>query len=98
MKPYLSALYTWYRETLSHPKYRWWIILGTLAYLFSPLDLSPDLFPIVGQIDDVALVSLLVAELSQLLVDFIKGRKGANGSNVQSAEEETVEVNAVPIE
>ncbi|NJP11877.1 MAG: DUF1232 domain-containing protein [Leptolyngbyaceae cyanobacterium RU_5_1] len=41
-------LYNWYRNTLRHPKYRWWIILGTLLYLLSPVDISPDMFPILG--------------------------------------------------
>ncbi len=95
MKSYITALHVWYRQTLNNPKYRWWIILGTLAYLFSPLDLSPDLFPIVGQIDDVAIVSLLVAELSQIAMDFIKTRQKAAGTT--DASDETVEIHAIPI-
>lgn len=67
-----KAIYEWYRNTLRNPKYRWWIVLGTFAYLVSPLDLSPDIFPIVGQIDDVLLVTLLVSELSQIMIDFFK--------------------------
>ena len=94
MKSYITAFHAWYRQTLSHPKYRWWIILGTLAYLFSPIDLSPDLFPIVGQIDDVAIVSLLVAELSQLAMEFFRKRQETSPADTVDA---TVEVHAVPI-
>ncbi len=95
-----KAIYDWYRSTLRNPKYRWWIILGTLAYLFSPLDLSPDIIPIAGQVDDVILVSLLVAELSQIVMDFFQARQ--NDLNVEATQTEetgpTVETNAVPVE
>ena len=50
----IQSVYTWYRETLRNPKYRWWIILGTLAYLISPIDIAPDFLPVIGQIDDPA--------------------------------------------
>jgi uncharacterized membrane protein YkvA (DUF1232 family) len=37
----------------------WWVrvivVLG-IAYLLSPIDLIPDFLPIIGQLDDVALV------------------------------------------
>lgn len=59
----LSPILRWYREIIRNPKYRLWVILGTLAYFISPIDISPDVFPIVGQIDDVALMGLLFAEL-----------------------------------
>ncbi|MCM1981308.1 YkvA family protein [Lyngbya confervoides] len=92
MKSYITALYGWYRQTLRNPRYRWWVILGTAAYLFSPFDLSPDLFPVLGQIDDVAIVSLLVAELSQIAMDYMKSRQKGMG------DAEAVEVEAVPVQ
>ena len=97
MKSYITAFHTWYRNTLRHPRYRWLIILGTVAYLVSPFDISPDLFPIVGWIDDTAIVSLLVAELSQMAVSYVKNRDGGSGLEDESSEDDTVEVNAIPI-
>ena len=96
----INAIYTWYRNALRHPQYRWWIILGTFAYLLSPLDISPDLFPIFGQIDDVALVTLLFAELSQMLVAWVKARQNidSTSSNPQSEAGETVDVDAVSMD
>lgn len=81
----IQSLYTWYRNTIRNPKYRWWIILGTAAYLFSPIDIAPDFLPIVGQIDDLALVTLLVSEVSQLLIDRYKARQGVNPTETASA-------------
>jgi uncharacterized membrane protein YkvA (DUF1232 family) len=72
----IQSIYNWYRNTLRNPKYRWWIILGTVAYFFSPIDIAPDFIPVIGQVDDIALVTLLVAELSQIAVDYFKARKG----------------------
>jgi uncharacterized membrane protein YkvA (DUF1232 family) len=76
MKISLAAVYDWYRRAIRHPQYRWLIILGTLVYLVSPFDLSPDIFPIAGQVDDLILVTLLLSEVSQLAIDWFKQRQG----------------------
>ena len=71
----MQSFLTWYRNTLRNPKYRWWIVLGTLAYLVSPFDISPDIFPIVGQIDDVAIIMLLLGEVYQMATEWIEARR-----------------------
>ncbi|MCL2928390.1 MAG: YkvA family protein [Trichodesmium sp. St16_bin4-tuft] len=98
----IQSLYTWYRNTIRNPKYRWWIIAGTLAYVLSPFDISPDFIPIIGQIDDIAIVTLLVAEVSQMVVDFIKLRRGKDTQVVSnmnnqgsSTTNNTIDVNVV---
>ncbi|MDJ0556201.1 MAG: YkvA family protein [Microcoleaceae cyanobacterium MO_207.B10] len=98
----IQSLYTWYRNTIRNPKYRWWIILGTLAYVLSPFDISPDFIPVIGQVDDVAIVTLLVAEVSQMVIDFMKLRQGkdvASVSNINDANtaDGTVDVDAVSV-
>ena len=71
-----AALYAWYRRTIRHPKWRWWLVAGTLVYLVMPVDLLPDiLLPGIGFIDDMALVGLMVAELSQIGMDYLKQRQ-----------------------
>lgn len=65
----LQILYTWYREIVANPKYRWWIIGGTLLYLISPIDILPDVLPIVGQIDDALLITLVASEISSAIKD-----------------------------
>lgn len=40
-----QSFYTWYKNTLEHPKYRWVLVGATLLYLLSPIDISPTLFP-----------------------------------------------------
>ncbi|MGB2924765.1 MAG: YkvA family protein [Limnothrix sp.] len=96
-----KAIYDWYGNTLRHPKYRWWLILGTLAYVISPIDLAPDFLPIAGQVDDVMLVTLLVTELSQIVLEFFKTRRSEK-SPAQNAEtnqsDQTVDINAVAMD
>ncbi len=87
----IQSLYTWYRNTLRNPKYRWWVIIGTVAYLISPLDISPDFIPIIGQIDDVLLLTLFVTEVSGLVIDGWKAKK----VNVKNTTSDTVN-NAPP--
>lgn len=72
----IQSLYAWYRNLLRNPKYRWWVIIGTLAYLISPIDIAPDFIPIIGQVDDVLLLTLLVSEVSGLVIEGWKARKG----------------------
>jgi uncharacterized membrane protein YkvA (DUF1232 family) len=64
----------WYRNVLRNPKYRWWIIAGSLIYLISPIDISPDFIPVIGWIDDGLIATLLVAELSDLVLTRLKAR------------------------
>lgn len=99
MNNIVQSFYNWYRNTIRNPKYRWWLILGTFLYLFSPIDLSPDFLPVLGWIDDAVVMTLLVSEVSQLLVDQVKLRQSQNSNQASSAqkESETVDVDAVPL-
>lgn len=93
----VQSIYNWYRATLRNPKYRWWIILGSIAYLVSPIDISPDFIPIVGWIDDGILITLLATEVSQLLIERVKLRKPETTTNTAPVTDETVEVDAVSV-
>lgn len=99
----IQSLYNWYRNTIRNPKYRWWLILGTIAYLFSPIDIAPDFIPIVGQIDDIAILTLLIAEVSQMLTQRLKERKDSDSEQAftqvdqATTESSTVDVDAVSV-
>jgi uncharacterized membrane protein YkvA (DUF1232 family) len=94
----IQSLYNWYRNTIRNPRYRWWMILGTILYLFSPIDIAPDFIPVIGQIDDVLLLTLLVSEVSQLLVDKVKARQGEPVvADTNNSAEKTVDVDAVSV-
>jgi uncharacterized membrane protein YkvA (DUF1232 family) len=71
-----DLMFNWFRNTIRHPKYGWWIIAGSLVYLLSPFDLSPDMLPLVGWIDDGLLATLVVTEVSQLLLERFRKQKG----------------------
>ena len=91
--------YDWYRNLIRNSQYRWVIIVGTLLYLISPIDLLPDVIPIIGQIDDGIIVTLLVAELSGLLLDRVKAQKNKDVvANTTVASAETVDVNATSVQ
>ncbi|MEH2455575.1 YkvA family protein [Nostoc sp.] len=103
MKFSIQSLYTWYRDVLHNPKYRWWVILGTLVYLISPIDILPDFIPVVGQIDDVFLLTLLVGEVSGLVIEGWKARKGDIATEAPDTTEaststaSTIDVDAVSV-
>jgi uncharacterized membrane protein YkvA (DUF1232 family) len=98
MKFSLGSLYNWYRNAIRNPKYRWWMIIGTLVYLLSPFDISPDFIPILGEIDDFVLATLLVTEVSQLVLDKYKSRQQKVDFSQETVSQDTidVEVEAVP--
>ncbi|MGK7881622.1 MAG: YkvA family protein [Crocosphaera sp.] len=96
MKFPLQFIYDWYRNAIRHPQYRWWVILGTFVYFVSPFDISPDFFPLAGQIDDFVLLTLLITELFQMIVEKVQN---PDQVIVEDAPEgETIEVNAVSVD
>ncbi|MBD2439722.1 YkvA family protein [Nostoc sp. FACHB-110] len=103
MKFSIDSVYNWYRNLIRNPKYRWWVILGTLVYFISPIDIVPDVFPIVGEIDDILLMTLLVTEVSGLVLEGWKARKGVTTNPANPPEDattdtaKTVDVDAVSV-
>jgi uncharacterized membrane protein YkvA (DUF1232 family) len=95
MKINLQSLYGFYRNAIRNPKYRNWIILGTLVYVLSPFDISPDFFPLAGQIDDFFLLSIMLTEVSQMVVSNLKNKKDQYPKNEPS---NTVDVDAVSMD
>ena len=97
----LSSLYDWYRSAIRHPKYRWWVMLGTVIYLISPIDIAPDFIPVLGQVDDVLLAGLLFTELSQMMIAKLQARQDnknvATDVNSTNPSSETVDVDAETI-
>ncbi|MGC9528079.1 MAG: YkvA family protein [Limnospira sp.] len=98
MQNFVQSFYTWYRQTLRHTKYRWLIIGGTLLYLLSPIDISPDFIPVIGWIDDGILATLLVTEVSALVMEELKRRGiGRTPSDVAQVTDVNAEVVDVPV-
>ena len=99
MDSIVKSFYNWYRDKIKHPKYRWFVILGTVAYLFLPFDIAPDFIPILGWIDDGLIVSLLLAELSSLFLESRQQRTKKNKSSIPQEDnmnqEKTIEVEPI---
>lgn len=95
MKISLQPLYGLYSRAIRNPKYRYWIILGTLIYVLSPFDISPDVFPIAGQIDDFLLLSIMLTEVSQMLMTGYQEKKE---KEKEKPSVKTVEVDAVSVD
>ena len=95
-----SGFIDWYRNLIRNSKYRWLVIAGSLIYLVSPIDLLPDVIPVVGQIDDVVVMTLLVSELSQFLINRVKIAKSktTDAADQTVATAESVDVRAVQVD
>jgi uncharacterized membrane protein YkvA (DUF1232 family) len=68
-RSFRSSLVRWFTNLIRNSKYRWLVILGSLLYLVSPIDISPDVFPIIGWIDDGLLATIVVTELTQMAIE-----------------------------
>ena len=98
----IEGLRNWYRNAIRNSKYRWLVVFGSLLYLVSPFDISPDVFPIIGWLDDGIIATLLVTEVSQLLFEQVsaskkKDRQEANVADTAAATEQVVDVEAVSV-
>jgi uncharacterized membrane protein YkvA (DUF1232 family) len=99
----IQSVYNWYRNLLRNPKYRWWVIIGTIVYLLSPIDIAPDFIPIAGQIDDFLVLSLLVSEVSGLVLESWKAKQGnveteaSNNTQADAEKTDTIDVDAVSV-
>jgi uncharacterized membrane protein YkvA (DUF1232 family) len=94
----IQAVYGWYRNLLRNPKYRWWIILGTLVYFVSPIDIAPDFIPVIGELDDVFLMTLLVSEVSQMVLEGFKSRQDKSNVESPTSAEATTPANTVDVD
>jgi uncharacterized membrane protein YkvA (DUF1232 family) len=100
---YLTRLiYNGYRNLIRNPKYRWWIVAASLLYLLSPIDISADIFPVIGWLDDGLVATLLVTELSQIFLSKVKADKGQRNSSAPAdvervSDNPTIDVEAVSL-
>jgi uncharacterized membrane protein YkvA (DUF1232 family) len=96
----VKTLYNWYHSALFNPRYRWWVILGTLIYLLSPLDISPDIFPIAGQIDDFMILTLLLSEVFKMISQALQAPEIEPPTTRDAGDENstTIDVEAVSVD
>ena len=94
----IQSIYNWYRGLLRNPKYRWWVVAGSIVYLVSPIDISPDIFPVIGWIDDGIVISLLIAEVAQIAKDKLQESNTRATKATEETPATTVDVNAVQVD
>lgn len=67
-------------RALRHPQAPSWLKLGAVGialYLFSPIDLIPDVIPVIGVLDDIVLVPLAIRFLLDRLPAQLRAEIGA---------------------
>jgi uncharacterized membrane protein YkvA (DUF1232 family) len=67
---------------LRHPEAPLWLKLGSaglVLYLFSPVDLLPDVLPMLGLVDDLVLIPLAMRWMLNRLPEHLR-EPGAKGS------------------
>jgi uncharacterized membrane protein YkvA (DUF1232 family) len=84
MKVLSKIVHSFVRNNIRNPKFRWFFIVASIAYLISPLDISPDVFPVVGLLDDGVLITLIASEVSQFLIERRQASKATNATTVDT--------------
>lgn len=87
-----AALYTLVRQdahilwhALRHPERPAWLrpsVALVALYLLSPVDLIPDVLPVIGIVDDLVLIPLAIAWLVRRLPDALKRRPASQTRTV----------------
>ena len=75
----------WY--ALGHPEAPVWLKAGAAAivlYLFSPIDLVPDMIPILGVVDDLVIVPMALRWLLSRLPTHIREHAEARASGARA--------------
>lgn len=68
----LNSLVKNYRKG-KYKKIPWWVISTAtfaLLYVLNPLDIIPDVIPIIGQLDDIAVIAICLLLIEQQLHDY----------------------------
>ncbi len=76
-------------RALRHPQSPRWLKLGAaglVLYLLSPVDLIPDVVPVLGVVDDMVLLPLAIRWMLNRLPDSIRRDIAANGSTESVSE------------
>mgnify|MGYP006281164185 CR=1 FL=1 len=78
-----------------YPKVPWWTVSGaafTLLYVLNPMDLIPDALPLIGVLDDAAMVSACLVLLEQDLADYRAWQDRSRGTSLDEGEAEIGEL------
>ena len=94
---FTQSIMDWYPQLVRNSKYRWVVLLGTLLYLVSPLDISPDMMPILGWVDDGLLATLAITEVTQILLDRKRNLRQAKQAATRETSGEAVDVVATTL-
>ena len=86
MQAIIKLLFNWFGKNLRNSKYRWVIILGSLFYLVTPIDIAPDFLPLVGWLDDGMVATILVSEFSSFVMDYRNRRRKSPSDDVIEVE------------
>jgi uncharacterized membrane protein YkvA (DUF1232 family) len=98
MNIFLKSLYNWYRQVIRNPRYGWLVVAASLVYLFSPLDLAPDVIPILGQIDDIVIITILATEVLNVISGRFSTPETVSEINSDDIEGEIIDVESVSID
>ena len=63
------------------------IIVSAVSYLVSPIDLVPDFIPVVGLIDDMAIISICIKAVQSELEKYLAWREKNGLSNTVNEKE-----------
>ena len=95
---FTQVIYDQYRNLIRDSKYRWAIIIASALYILSPIDIAPDFLPIVGWIDDGVVLTLLLTEVSAILMEKVKAKRDGSSKNAaDDVADKTVTVDSVQV-
>ncbi len=85
VRPQMNLLHVGrYFRSSSVPSWRKWVGFSAVLYVLSPIDLIPDVLPVIGWLDDVGVLGLALTFVTRDMARFAK----QTAANVQTIEVE----------
>ena len=59
------------------------VIIGTLIYVISPIDLVPDVIPVLGLLDDAAIIAAATGAISNIIIKYKEWKKEQTKNTIE---------------
>ena len=79
-----------YFRSKSVPMWRKWVGLLAVLYVISPVDLIPDVLPVIGWLDDIGVLGLALTFVTRDMARFAQANAGAQTVEVAATRRDHV--------
>lgn len=84
----LSMVKDAFKGKFKVPKKQLLMIAAAIGYVFMPIDAVPDIVPVVGYLDDIAIVGIVIKSIGDILKEYAEFKKNSVENEIVEIEKE----------